>query len=40
VELSDFVLSEMEDGLQVDLVYTDFSEGFRWSGIMGCYWAR
>jgi hypothetical protein len=26
VEFSNFVLSEMEDGLQVDAVYTDFSK--------------
>jgi hypothetical protein len=28
VEFSNFVLSEMEDGLQVDAVYTDFSKAF------------
>jgi hypothetical protein len=28
VELSNFVLSEMEDGLQVNAVYTDFSKAF------------
>jgi hypothetical protein len=28
VEFSKFVLSEMEDGLQVDAVYTDFSKAF------------
>jgi hypothetical protein len=28
VEFSTFVLSEMEDGLQVDAVYTDFSKAF------------
>jgi hypothetical protein len=28
VEFSNFVLSEMEDGLQVDVVYTDFSKAF------------
>jgi hypothetical protein len=28
VEFSYFVLSEMEDGLQVDTVYTDFSKAF------------
>jgi hypothetical protein len=28
VEFSNFVLSKMEDGLQVDAVYTDFSIGF------------
>jgi hypothetical protein len=26
VEFSNFVLSEMEDGLKVDMVYTDFSK--------------
>jgi hypothetical protein len=30
VEFSSFVLSEMEDGLQVDAVYTDFSKAFYW----------
>jgi hypothetical protein len=28
VEFSNFVLSEMEDGLQVDAAYTDFSKAF------------
>jgi hypothetical protein len=28
VEFSDFVLSEMKDGLQVDAVYSDFSKAF------------
>jgi hypothetical protein len=28
VEFSNFVLSKMEDGLQVDAVYTDFSKVF------------
>jgi hypothetical protein len=28
LEFSNFVLSEMEDGLQVDAVYTDFSKAF------------
>jgi hypothetical protein len=28
VEFSKFVLSKMEDGLQVDAVYTDFSKAF------------
>jgi hypothetical protein len=28
VEFSNFVLSEIEDGLQVDAVYTDFSKAF------------
>jgi hypothetical protein len=28
VEFSNFVLSEMEDGFQVDAVYTDFSKAF------------
>jgi hypothetical protein len=28
VDFSNFVLSEMEDGLQVDAVYTDFSKAF------------
>jgi hypothetical protein len=28
VESSNFVLSQMEDGLQVDAVYTDFSKAF------------
>jgi hypothetical protein len=28
VEFSNFVLSEMEDGLEVDAVYTDFSKAF------------
>jgi hypothetical protein len=28
VEFSNFVLSEMEDGLQVDAVYTDFLKAF------------
>jgi hypothetical protein len=28
VEFSNFVLSEMKDGLQVDAVYTNFSEAF------------
>jgi hypothetical protein len=31
VEFSNFILSEMEDGLQVDAVYTDFSMIF-WMG--------
>jgi hypothetical protein len=28
VEFSNFVLSEIEDGHQVDAVYTDFSKAF------------
>jgi hypothetical protein len=28
VEFSNFVLTEMEDGLQVNAVYTDFSKAF------------
>jgi hypothetical protein len=28
VEFSNFVLSEMEEGLQVDTVYTDYSKAF------------
>jgi hypothetical protein len=28
VEFSNFVLSEMQDGLQVDAVYADFSKAF------------
>jgi hypothetical protein len=31
VEFSNFVLSEMEDGLQVDEVYTDFSKAFEFT---------
>jgi hypothetical protein len=34
VEFSNFVLSEMKDGLQVDAVYTDFSKAFDRDGLL------
>jgi hypothetical protein len=37
VEFSNFVFFEMEDGLQVDAVYTVF---LKIELIMGCFWAR
>jgi hypothetical protein len=40
VKFANFVLSEMKDGVQVEVVYTDTFRRLSIERIMGCYWAR